>query len=70
MYQVIRPAYRARFGEEPFRKGESIFDQEEYEFGCFELFVDAWLFVKLNLTIFVKIRGPEGEWRMEPTQVN
>jgi hypothetical protein len=34
------------------------------------LFVDAWLFAKMELKVFSTIDGPDGSWKVEPYNMN
>ena len=36
----------------------------------FPLFVDAWLYVVLELPCYAKIVGPDGRWTVNPPRAN
>lgn len=38
--------------------------------GCYDYFVDAWLYVYLELPSYARIRGPDGVWVVNPHGAN
>jgi hypothetical protein len=36
----------------------------------YDLFVDAWLYVVLELPCFARIKGPDGTWTINPIRIN
>lgn len=37
---------------------------------AYDLFVDAWLYVRLELSVYARIKGPDGTWSVNPRTAN